>query len=263
MFLTLINDCRDENAFGRQETRASILFDAHISTVGVDFGKSLEGAGNLIDVLDASEGASGIVLVNVAPRHRGSKKWENGTPFCYFYHKETLVVATVDEDTLSLVKKFGLANEVRLLDIPTVVKKAVELKLITQEVGDRIIVSQFRSYDFSPRVAKWIWDGVEIPSSAFSIDQISDAPHAIWHVDNFGNCKTTVLPEDVAFVPGKTMKTKVGQIRCFEYLKDVPKGATAIIRGSSGLGDKKFLEIVVQGGSAAQEFGLISGARIL
>lgn len=262
MFLTLINDCRDENAFGRQETRASILFDAHISTVGVDFGKSLEGAGNLIDVLDASEGGHGVVLVNVAPRHRGSRKWENGTPFCYFYHKETLVVSTVDEDTLSLAKKFNLASEVKLLDVPTVVSYAVKKGLLNQETANDIAVSQFRSYDFSPRAAKWIWDGIDIPYSNYSISQIPDAPHAVWHVDNFGNCKTTVLPEDVGHSPGKVLKTKVGEIKCYGYLKDVPKGEAGIVVGSSGLGDRKLLEIVVQGGSAAQKFNLSSGDKV-
>ena len=73
MFVTIINDCKDSNTFGRQETRASLLFNTHIATVGVEYGVTLEAAGNLIDILDASEGAKGVILVNIAPRHPAAK----------------------------------------------------------------------------------------------------------------------------------------------------------------------------------------------
>src|SRR5215469_12078503 len=103
MFVTIINDCKDENAFGRQQTRASMLFNTHVTTIGVEFGETIEGSGNIIDMLDASDGAKGILLVNLAPRHGEGKKWENGTPFCYFSYKDTLVVSTVAGFTLSLI----------------------------------------------------------------------------------------------------------------------------------------------------------------
>src|SRR5688572_12965729 len=98
MFVTIINDCKDENAFGRQATKAAALFGCSIVTVGVD--SDIEAAGNLIDCLDAGEGKEGVILVNVAPRHGDAKKWPNGTPFGYFLYKETLVVTSIDGLTL-------------------------------------------------------------------------------------------------------------------------------------------------------------------
>ena len=118
MFVTLITDCKDDNALGRSTTRLSTLFECNITTIGVNgWDADLEAAGNLIDVLDASEGKKGVVLVNVAPRHRSGKKWPNGTPFAYFHYKETLVVTSIDGLTLSLVKKFNLVDRVNVMDI--------------------------------------------------------------------------------------------------------------------------------------------------
>ncbi|MBI1839007.1 MAG: hypothetical protein HYR95_01760, partial [Candidatus Colwellbacteria bacterium] len=103
MNITIINDCRDANAAGRQAARAATLLGGTVAFIGVT--NDLEASGNLIDALDAIEGKGGIVLVNVAPRNGTAKKWENGTPFGYFWYKETLVLASVDGLTLSLVKK--------------------------------------------------------------------------------------------------------------------------------------------------------------
>lgn len=36
----------------------------------------------------------------------------------------------------------------------------------------------------------------------------------------------------------------------------------AIVIGSSGIDDKRFLEIVVQSGSATERFGLVSGSPV-
>ena len=98
MFVSIINDCNDENAMNRQASRAASFFNSAVSTLGVsDFGTEgsgeLEAAGNLIDTLDACEGREGVILVNVANRHGKGKKWPNGTPFCYFYYKKMAIVS--------------------------------------------------------------------------------------------------------------------------------------------------------------------------
>ena len=74
MFVTIINDCKCENAKIRQVTRVASLFDCSVYFSGV--ANDIEAAGNLVDVLDACEGREGIILVNVAPRHGGGKKWK-------------------------------------------------------------------------------------------------------------------------------------------------------------------------------------------
>lgn len=263
MFVTIINDCYDANAFGRQATRASVLFGTSINTVGVDFGATIQGAGNLIDMLDAAEGQEGVILVNLAPRHGEGKRWKNGTPFGYFFYKKTLVVTSVAGYTLSLIKKLGLAKEIYVMDIPTVIAFVEKKKLITKEVGEHIIHTQFRSYDFVPRAAKWIWDGIKIPAEKGSIQDIADAPKAVWWIDNFGNCKTTIFSDEIAHTPGETLKTKFGTVQCYERLKDVPNGEPGFIVGSSGFGEKRFLELVIQGGNASKHFGIKTGDSIV
>jgi S-adenosylmethionine hydrolase len=110
-----------------------------------------------------------------------------------------------------------------------------------------------------PRLAKWLWDGLELPYEEYSMDQVPDAPKAVWWIDNFGNCKTTILPEEIAFEHGKIVQTKYGEFTCYNHLKDVPNEVTALIIGSSGLEHKRFVEFVIQGKSAAAKFGLSTG----
>lgn len=250
MFVTIINDCLDENALGRQATKVMVLLNAPVITIGVK--NDLEAAGNLIDILDAGEGQEGVVLVNVAPRNGKAKKWSNGTPFGYFYFNKTLVVSSIDGLTLSLVKKLQITKEIRVLDIAVVMNWLENDQKIKKSELDYIIHSQFRSLEFIPRVAKWLRDGFDLPYKTISMSDVGDPPSVIWWVDNFGNCKTTLLPKDVSFMQGKKVSTEFGDFKCCYQLKDVPDGEAAIIIGSSGLTDRKFLEIVIQGKSAQE-----------
>lgn len=244
MFCTVINDCRDANAAGRQTTRVAALLGWPIAFIGAQ--SDLEAGGNLVDALDAGEGRKGVILVNIAPRSGKAKKWRNGTPFGYFWYKETLVVASVDGFTLSLAKKLGILRDLRILEIPPEYAK-----------------SQFRSFEFLPRVAQALLKGEFLESRNFLWAEVPEAPKAVWWVDNFGNCKTTLLSQDVGFQVGHLVKTKIGEPPCFESLKDVPDGVTGFVIGSSGLKDQRFLEIVIQGRSAAQDLRISSGCVII
>lgn len=259
MFVTIINDCHDSNTMGRQATRAGRLFpQAMITTVGIEQNE-LEAAGNLIDMLDASAGSNGLIMVNVAPRHGRGKKWPNGTPFGYFYYRKTLVIATVAEQSLSLVKKLGLVHTMKLTDVPIVIDAMVSQGYLEKKLRDLIVKSQFRSYDYMPRLAKWLFDGVTVPAEDYSFDNIADAPKAIWWVDNFGNCKTTMFPEEIGHEPGKKLQSKIGELTCYERLKDLGNDEAGLIIGSSGLEERRFLELVVQGKSAAKHFNVSAG----
>lgn len=257
MNITIINDCRDDNAKGRQIARTSALIEGNISFLGVS--SDLEAAGNLIDILDASQDEPALILVNVAPRNGSAKKWPNGTPFGYFWYKNVLVVSSIDGLTLSLVKKLKLADSINVLDIPTVVGIFSEKGFITKDTADYIINTQFRSYEFLPRVASYLLKNKEVESVKHPISEFTDAPKAIWWVDNFGNCKTTILPSEVEISAGNTVMTKIGELNYYNRLKDVPDKSDAIITGSSGLGGIRFLEVVSQGESAARKFGISSG----
>lgn len=246
MFTTvIINDCRDANAMGRQMARVGALFGGTVVPVGVE--NDLEAAGCLVDMLDAIGRRKGLILANVAPRNGVVKKYPNGSPFCYFSYQRILVAASLDGLMLSLVKKLKIVAAVKVLESTP--------------------KGQFRSFDFLPYAARDIFQsfisGSDLGSN-LAIDAITDPLKTIWYIDCFGNAKTTLLPEDIDFSVDCTATTNIAQLRCYQRLANVPdNGQPALIIGSSGVKDKRFLEIVVQGGSAAELLGLKVGQIIL
>jgi hypothetical protein len=251
MFATVINDCHCQNARGRQETRIASLLECPVNFVSVN--SDLEAAGNLVDILDAGLGRKGVVLVNVAPRDKNHGG--NGAPFCYFYYKDTLVITTEGELILSLVKKLGLVEKVRRVDLEETVK------LRSREEKEAIAATQFRSFEFTPRLAWWLFRGLEVVSSEKDLQTVKDAGRKIWWVDNFGNIKTSVI------AGGKEAEKTIEEWKdkgwpYFPKLKDVPLGERAIITGSSGVEGKRFLELVINKGNAAQELDLRVGDGI-
>lgn len=261
MNITIINDCRDPNAAGRQVARTASLFDTStISFIGVS--NDLEAAGNLIDVLDSLENRPGIILVNVAPRNGKAKKWTNGTPFGYFWYENVLVVTSIDGFTLSLVKKLDLVDMIHVLDIPKSLDCLTKKGMLSAELIKSITDSQFRSYDFLPRIAALILQDKDVESTELRISEIPDAHQAIWWVDNFGNCKTTILSNEFICTPSQRIETNLGYLHYFQRLKDVPNKRAALIVGSSGIKNSRFLEIIIQGESASKYFNLFSKDKI-
>lgn len=259
MNITIINDCRDANAVGRQVARtASVMPGNTIQFVGVS--SDLEAAGNLIDILDTCGESESVVLVNVAPRNGKAKKWENGTPFGYFWYKKILVVSSIDGLTLSLIKKLGLIDVVHVVDIPTVVPVLVESGSVSAETGQYIVGTQFRSLEFVPRVAAYLVEHQSVVSTPLVIGEVDDVTSSVWWIDNFGNCKTTILSSDCA--ESDTVETRIGRLARYTNLKSVPDGVAALIEGSSGMEGKRFLEIVVQGGNASEILGIQSGSAV-
>jgi hypothetical protein len=248
MFISIITDCHDENARGRQESRLQSLTGHPTSFIGVQ--SDLEAGVNLLEVLDATGGHPGLVLVNVAPRGTHALQWENGTPFGYFYHKDTLVIATVDGLALAGAKRCGLVEHVHLLDTHSASEAMLAANFISAAEAARIPGTQFRSFDFTPRVGAFLLAGHSVPTETFSLEPIAPLPTAIWHIDNFGNCKTTLTADDIA---GKTeLQTRYGTFPIVRQLRDVPEGETAITLGSSGLDSTRFCELVVQRQSFAK-----------
>lgn len=266
MFITIITDCNDTHTFGRQLTRAASLFDSVPIPVSINGGfdepTDLEAGFSLVDMLDAARGHYGVVMLNKAPRSGKAKKWKNGTPFGCFWFKDTLVVSTVDGYALSVAKKLGMVDEVKLFDIPTVMNWA-KGSLLDEFDAEYIITTQFRSFEFMPRVAKWVFDKLDVPFEIMPISEVIDAPMCVSVIDNFGNLKTTVLPREIGFETGKSINLKgFGELTCYDRLKDLPNGETGIIIGSSGYKENRFIEIMTQGQSAKEKFGAKIGTLI-
>lgn len=263
MYVTIINDCHDPLTMNRQVVRAATFFPGvHISPVAVGNYADLEAAGVIIDTIDAGMGEPGIILTNVAPRHGKAKQWPNGTPFGHIKYENTHIFTSVDGATLSLITKYNLASEIEVYDIPTVLDSMITQGKLKEELRIPITNTQFRSYEFLPRVANWYMQGVEIPHVKTPLSEFLPAPLAIWYVDNFGNCKTTAWPEDLGHVAGKMIKTPWGEIKCYDRLKDVPNGEAALIVGSSGYRNQRFIELIVQGQSASAHFQTKVGDRL-
>ncbi len=249
MFTTIITDCHKGNEANRVITRFNSLGLGPASLLGVSsnlgVNPTIEGGANLVDVLDASGGQRGVVFLNVAPRGN-SRDGKNGTRFSYFYHGDTLVISTVKDYCLSFVREFSVAKTINIVELPDVLAFAVRAKLIETGLAKYIIDSQFRSFDFVPRLAKWLLDGKHIPSSFKPID--ARMPHAcVWCIDAFGNVKTTIDSQDLNLKPLGNVKTNLGRFTYYSRLKDVPFGETAIYTGSSGIFENRFLELATQG----------------
>ena len=256
MNITIINDCKDDNAKARQLARVSSILKYPTNFIGVS--NELEASGNIIDTLDANQNSAGIILVNVAPRNGKAKKHINGTPFGYFWYKKTLVVSSIDGLTLSLVKKLGVTAYINVLDIPQTLEILIKNKKLPQNLKYHIVNSQFRSYEYLPRIATFIFKNKKIKNKQININTIADAPSAIWWIDNFGNCKTTILLEELN---NRKLSIHRKKLKYFARMKDVPNKKPGIIIGSSGLNEKRFLEIVIQGDNAAKNFSLSSGEK--
>lgn len=262
--ITYISDCRDDNTQGRLKTRVSSYFPgSSVVFVGVD--NDLEAAINLVDVIDAYDGHPGIILANVARREGSERKqkWPNGTPFGHFKYKNLDIFTTIDGYILSLLQKVNGKEPivVDIYDIPTVVPHMG----LDEKTQDRIIHTQFRSFDYLPRLAAAVMSGQKLPSDTWK--DIPEMPMATCWIDSFGNIKTNILPEEVKFEIGKSVIVRVSEnkqlrLPCYNRLKDIPDGVCAITIGSSGYENKRFCEIMLQGKSAAYSLGVGSGVEI-
>lgn len=252
MFATIINDCHCDNARGRQETRITSLLNCPANFIKVD--SDLEAAGNLVDALDSGLGEKGVILVNVAPRNGEAKKWSNGTPFGFFYFQDTLVISTIDGRTLSLVKKLGITDKIQTVNVEEVLgEKIPEKKYLTQ--------TQFRSLEFTPRLAYWLLSGEKIKTKEIDIEEVPDLGATVWWVDNFGNIKTSVLAgTDEAERISSRLASQGFEVT--SKLKDTPEGRPSLVVGSSGLGERKFLEIVINGRNASGELDIKTDADL-
>jgi len=250
-------DCRDPNTLTRLNARLTALFeDSQIFSAGIEV--DIEAAGCILDTLDALRlnNRPSIIIGNLAPR--SEKHYKNGAPFYIAKTGSVILIAT--KTCFSLLFKFGLIETIKETDVETVCRY-----FLPEDEVMRISNSQFRSFEYVPLLAKWVYEGKDIPG-------VDDRPQTqienqIWWIDNFGNAKTTITEAEIRdrITDGKisfSINKKSYTLPFFEHLADVPKGEKAIIIGSSGYKNTRFAEIVIQGVSAQKEFGLSVGDLI-
>ena len=258
-FFGFATNCYCPNADARQTLRGQAAFGGLTPKIAAA-NSCLEAGGQLVDMLDAVDGffCDGIVLGNVADRHGRQAAWENGSPFGYTFIGRTLLAATLEGEMLSLLKKFELIETVNVLVYAKVAEWAVENGLLSSEKAAWMVKTQFRSYELI-RIAYWITRGLDIPSEQVSVEEYApDVRPSVWYIDKpFGNCKTTLLESE-------REKTRFASLPYYERLADVPDNTLALVRGSSGIGGEggRFIEIVINGGNAANELNLKVGSPI-
>lgn len=265
--VVVITDCQCANAALRQSM-------AWVNFAGTDQPNNpfaitgdIDGAGMLVDALVESRGLPWVIFCQSAPRDYESQKKRNGSPFGYFWYRETLVIASLDGYMLSLAKRLGFitsAADVREMNIAEVLASRVTEGELTENEASMILRSQFRSLKFAPRAAGWILAGAKIPTRRLDFCRIPDFGNRVWWIDNFGNCKTSIRRSDVGYKEQNTLRTTIGELPCIYDLRSVPEGQQAATIGSSGPEGDEFIEFVVQGkncGSAAKRFGLKVGSE--
>lgn len=168
------------------------------------------------------------------------------------------MVATLDGYCLSLAKSFGLLEGLQVFDIPTALASLPESVRPDATERERIAATQFRSYEFQPRIAHWLARGIDVASEPYDISLIPDLVPCVWHADNFGNLKTSIEASDIP-LDAKFLHTIRGVFPIVPRLRDVPDGEAACTVGSSGLGGRRFMELAVSRGSAGARYGLRAG----
>jgi hypothetical protein len=265
-----LTDCTDPNATARLTVRLAALFGRNPAVLPLT-GTDLEhtAALTLLDVLRATEhlGTAGepvVVLLNIAPR---DGKWPNGVPFGYFRHGRNLVVTTLGDRVLSLVREYLGITEITVTDVRATLEAAAGWAEFTPEEIADIADSQFRSLWYQPLLAKWVHDGRPVPGTPTPIGPVNRNEVRVTVVDNFGNCKLDRPAARIAgYAPGSTVRVLsqvdggIHDVPCHRHLAEVPHGVPALTVGSSGFG---FAELVIRGGSAAEHFGLYEGATVL
>jgi len=270
--VTGVNDCfLCPDALHRFEDRCVGIFGSRPSCRAVR--DDMTAACALIATLDAKRGAPTVVCINAAPRGTNEpgvikQNHDNGTPFGFVKYGETLITSTLTGYELSLAKKLLPKQVLGLLEVPAVMEYMLQLGRVTETQAQHVCNSQYRSFEFLPDAAAWLYAGENLPFTEISMDQIPDMPGIVWKIDNFGNCCTTIQTcERVGAVRGGRSQTlHWGVLPHYERLADVPRGKAAIVSGSSGFGfghERRFLEIVVGGmGNAAKELGITVGSEV-
>jgi S-adenosyl-l-methionine hydroxide adenosyltransferase len=262
----IVNDCRDANAQGRQIGELLRCLDCSPAFLPVQH--ELEAAITIVDLLNTFRGGKrGLILSNVAPR-KGTTG--NGTQFGYFRYGAAVVVTTVTDTMLSLVANLEIVKAIKVLEIEQATRFLVSRRFVDPDDFEHITQSQFRSAMFAPPVGAYLLLHDDIPAIPQPLNKLAskEIEGAVCFVDNFGNCKlASVIEEGGEPVDGTLLATKLGgqreKLPFYRMLASVPDSEAAITRGSSGIGAKRFLEVVVKGGSASKEMKLGVGDRVL
>lgn len=260
--ITHLTDCSDDEATMRLEIRTQAIFGIKPIIKPVTTG--IQASGFLINAIDAAMGKPLIAMVNIARRET-----EKNPPFGFFwYGPDTLIITSISDEILSLVKKYRLTPHINLIDIPEMVEAMNRKFNLLPDQPTRILKTQFRSYEFLPLAAFFLYQRQDkLRYNLLSMEKVKELNGRVWWNDNFGNMKLTIMENEIR--NGKIRDQKVAMISptkrefpFYESLMDVPQGVTALVVGSSGLKNARLCEFVKMGGSAEEELSFLTDKEI-
>lgn len=243
--IAIVSDCGGQ-AMSRMTTRFHAL---HTDAVCIPYESRslLEAAGNIVDAIDALNGRPGAVVCNSAPRR--DTRGTNGSAIVYFHIGNATIVSTVG--VLGLLKQL----------VPEMTARAVDVDNFMRNLGAERDTFNFRGLEVIPWILRCLRDGNYLEDVSVKHDVFPTVEPCVWLVDTIcgesTNLKLSVLRSEAPwFKPGTEVEMRLGtaspkRIGCFERLTHIPEGQLGIYEGSSGLGNERFLEIAVMGGSAA------------
>lgn len=243
--IAIVSDCGGQ-AMERMALRVYLLFAHAVVTRFVC--DSLAGAaGNIGDAIDAG---ANVILCNSAPR--AAARQQNGDAIVFGQLNGVWIVSTLA--ALALLRKFAPDFKVREIDISSFMKRYGNTSRTR---------FNFRGLEVVPLIAYKLCEGENLSRFSKPVKILPRLADCVWLVDEieqrFTNLKLSILRSEAPwYKPGKKVSVKLAgrravQIRCYERLTDIPPGKLGIYEGSSGLGDKRFLEIAVMGGQAARK----------
>lgn len=256
--IAVVSDCGGQ-AMGRMLLRLSALIPSAVP-VAMESITDEAAAGNIVDALDSLLDGPGAVVCNSAPRR--DTRSTNGSAIVFGKVGNIILVSTVG--VLGLLKQLVPSLAVRRLDVDAFMQR---------HGGTNRGKFNFRGLEVIPRVLAELHQGTDLTS--MSEPQHDDFPTiepCIWLVDDIEgkptNLKLSIRRSELTgFAAGHKAVVKIGDkeefpILCYERLTHVPPDELGLYESSSGLGNERFLEIAVMGGSAAQRLGAKSGDHI-
>ncbi len=260
------NPTDDINSYERIYRRLESLFQkAKIKLIHTPNAGDTGTIHQIIDNADAvryGKNYQYVVFCNAAPR--GKNGDANGAPFCYATIGNTLIIGHLE--TFFPLVNTGIIREIKKVDVLDVCTRFLS------DEAERIAKSQFRGFDFLPLLAKWILDGKMVPSKSIILEKRKE--YRIWYNDVFANSKTTILYEDMPkFQNGDLVKLRSGgksfELPCYHSLAEAPnldavgEKTLALVKGSSGIFDKRFMEVIEKGGRAAERVAFQKGSQLV
>jgi hypothetical protein len=197
-----------------------------------------------------------IVVGNYAPR---SENYPNGAPFLLTMINQNYVIG--NPETFYILKKIGLLNMLPVVEIN--ILNTLEL-YFPEEESLNLSQSQFRSLEVLPLLIYLIVNEKKIITKKYEFPIVAFSGSEIIFIDNFGNVKTSIKSHNFISLKGLNTNLKIGDFEgqspsYYWKLSDVPKGrAGFVVSGSNDL-----VELVVNGGSAAEFYNIKVGDKII